>query len=188
MDGHYLRADSLMDAAVEKTPNDLQVLAVSLGFKNELNDLDGEVERLEAIVNATGNYDLIETLYSSLLAAGRVEEAERQLLRLEMMGAAPDSQEIHRLRFSAFERSCRAEAMAVELAAMDHTVEEDMRDLLQSSLDMVSERFTDAAVILERLLADRPTDSFLCNNLAWCYALPARTWSVPKCSPRRLRS
>lgn len=171
MDGRYARTDSLLDAALAASPRDMQLVASSANAKRELLDFDGEIARLQDLVNLTGNADVIGALLGTLIAADRREEAERQWRRLEMMDAMPDSLGIHLLRYGGHVRAHRLPEMAREFEALEGLLPAERQEAFRVSHHMSLGRWEDARVLLEEMLAANPTESWQCNNLAWCLAM-----------------
>ncbi len=174
-DGRHFLADSLADTAGERAPSDLLVLQLRLGIKQELGDVDGEIEILEQIDRQYGSRESQLALVDAFCAAGRHEDAVRLERRIFALHPETDSLTIVRARIGGHSRRNECDRLEEDLSRFA-SLKGDPDELEQHRVGYDWACGDVAATIptLEDVYERDPTNPTSCNNLAWSLALCGR--------------
>lgn len=173
-EGHYRSADSLASLAVQREETNTLAIMTSLGYKNELRDLDSEIALWRRLSASLGTAE-IQTGLASALYANRLDEEARALeQRTYMLHRDQDSTGVLLARHDGFVRSERYEEASLILPLIEGDVPEAFLTTMRAGILIGLERFAEAADTLETIYRGNPADPLVCNNLAWAYAMSGR--------------
>jgi tetratricopeptide (TPR) repeat protein len=173
-DDHYLRADSLLTVALQRSPSDPYLLGMATSVCQELGDQERLLEHLRATQALTGSPQFSYTLVATYLGLEQDDLAEREVQRLELMAAEIDSLQLAGSRIDGYLRSHRLEEAEHVLAAHEDALMPVMVDLYHAELASQRRDWEDAIASIADVQNERPLDTMLNNNLAWYLACAGR--------------
>ena len=173
-EGRYYCADSLASIAVEREESNTFAIMASLGYKQEVRNLDGEITLMRMLSSSLGTKEIQIGLASSLYAKGLDEEAQALEQSTYMLHRDQDSTAVLLARHDGFVRSERYEEARLVLPLIEGDVSESLLRAMRAGILIGLERFAEAADTLETVYRDNPGDPTVCNNLAWAYAMAGR--------------
>jgi len=170
-DGRYYCADSLASIAVQREESNTLAIMTSLGYKNEIRDLDGEIALWRKLSSSLGTKEIQNSLVRALYAKGLDEEAQALEQITYMLHQAQDSTAVLLARHDGFVRSERYEEAGQILPLLEGNVPGLFLGAMRAGISIGLEHFAEAADTLETIYRDSPGDPTICNNLAWAYAM-----------------
>ncbi len=170
-DGRYLRADSILTVAYERSPDDLMVLYMAVFVKSELEDRDAQIELLRRILRRTGDSNVQLDLIRALYASGRFDDAAKAEARYFALNADADSTDILYARLAGHEAADRCKESTETLRLLESRIDEDDARQARVAYFNACDAYEESTKLLEELWADSPFDAKTSNNLAWSYAI-----------------
>ncbi len=170
-DGHYRRADSLLDALPDAQKSEVIVLGVRYQLKKQLGD-SVAVRALFRRAERFGSGDQMALERVTLLAQyGTPAEAEEAAERYQTLAADPDTAAMYLtliLGYSATGHCDEARSILARFRALPDT---SQVGLAAAGLAMDCGPLRASISEYEKLWESDPMAAGICNNLAWAYAL-----------------
>ena len=170
MDKRFLAAELLVDKGLQRFPDDMWLIFQSSLVKGELCRTDEQLEALSALSQLTGDVGISFSLITELKKHGREDEVQRELARMELMGASPDSLQMSGLQLNVLQYQGRHEEALAYLDSVGYLFEK-LQLRFRADILMELGKWEKATELLEEYHDEFPVDSGTCNNLAWCYAI-----------------
>ncbi|MFC1572708.1 DUF3857 domain-containing protein [Candidatus Eisenbacteria bacterium] len=170
-EGRYVRADSLLTAAAVTDPGNAYLLANLAWIKQQLGKMDERIDILQTLQRQFGNRDLLLALISALYQTSRDDEAADAEQRYFLLYGGADSSQVLLARYGGLSAAWRHESAERILEQLRGRLDEHTFAIMEQEQFLHRSQFEQAREVLERLWKENPLDSFLCNNLAWVYAV-----------------
>ena len=173
-EGRYMVADSVITFAIEAEPSNTFALAIALGIKRELGDLEGMIELNRKLLQVMGDAAIELSLIGALHKAQMYEEADVAITRYYLLHGKQDSTQIKVARLLASVEAQRCDEADSLFAAVRDEINPEALNIFEGSLHMGCQRFEEASVAYEKVWNENPFDAMVCNNLAWSQTLLGR--------------
>jgi tetratricopeptide (TPR) repeat protein len=171
----YLQALATIEAALKENPEDIYLRSLQLDVLMELDRWPQVAEGLAELSNTYGSASLAHQYARVLLIIGDEEGAQQQFDRMALLGSPVTKRDELLLRADVADRQNDLEAMrAIRIKLDELSTEEDENIILLCREYELQENREEVLPLYERMLAEDPSNPFLCNNLAWNYALAGK--------------
>lgn len=172
----YGRAIAVVEDAHADASEDFYLLSILATSYIELERWDLAAEHLSTLANRLGNPAIVERYALALLMMDDEEGAQMQFDRMRLLGNPMSEERQLMLRAEVADNRDdlpRLEAITTrleELGADDHLI-----SLYRCAINSLDRRSSESIPVSEAMLAEDPSSSFICNNLAWSYALSGQS-------------
>jgi len=170
-DLNFVRADSLVEIALQREPTNQNGLQYGVYLKSELSDKEGVLVLLDKLIQQTRADHYVYTKIAVLYELNRDEEVDSILKKIAMVDGAVDTVTVARERFIGYKASGRFDESEKQLQILKKYYKEEAFKAFQADLCMDKRDFHRSAEIWEEVWIENPTNSMVCNNLAWSYAM-----------------
>ncbi len=168
----YGKAVEVVEAAQQATDENLYLLSTLAAAYSELERWDLAAEHLATLANRLGSPAVVERYAMALLMMDDEENARAQFERMRLMGSPMSEERELMLRAGIAESKDDLPQLKAAVARLEELGEdEQLIDLYRCAVQSQERRTSESIPILEAMLAEDPSNSHICNNLAWSYAL-----------------
>lgn len=170
-EGRYIAADSMLTVAAQREPSSVFVKALLIGVKSELGDVTGQLALMDEFARNLGNKEVLLSRITLLYGSRQFEAARSAEEHYLALHGDADSSAVLPARLAGYLRAnACSEARQVFEQLSKQTPPEGLRTI-QHDYYLTCDQNGEVLRLLETLWSEQPLNSFVCNGLAWQYAL-----------------